>query len=148
IAVLYERWGTIPQFQRTRGVLRLLAFLVSDLYQGKDNEPVIQSGSVHLGSAELRGELVKLTGNNAFHAVIDSDIAGKQAKAPATTPFMRSSTATSPASRPRPRKSTVNWAASTPRSRFPRSWPAPPSFTRSAAGTRKGRPCPSCAWPS
>src|SRR5262249_19928932 len=55
---------------------------VSDLYQGKDNEPVIQSGSVHLGSAELRGELVKLTGNNAFHAVIDSDIAGKQAKAP------------------------------------------------------------------
>jgi predicted AAA+ superfamily ATPase len=82
IAVLYERWGTIPQFQRTRGVLRLLAFLVSDLYQGKDNEPVIQSGSVHLGSAELRGELVKLIGNNAFHAVVDSDIAGKQAKAP------------------------------------------------------------------
>ena len=25
IAVLYERWGTIPEFQRTRGVLRLLA---------------------------------------------------------------------------------------------------------------------------
>jgi predicted AAA+ superfamily ATPase len=82
ITVLYERWSTIPQFQRTRGVLRLLAFLVSDLYQNKDNEPVIQSGSVNLGSAELRGELVRLTGNNAFHSVIDSDIAGKQAKAP------------------------------------------------------------------
>jgi hypothetical protein len=81
IASLYERWGTIPEFQRTRGVLRLLAYLVSDLYQSKDNEPLIQSSSVNLGTPELRGELVKFIGNT-FYGVIDSDIAGKQAKAP------------------------------------------------------------------
>ena len=51
ITVLYERWGTIPEFQRTRGVLRLLADVISDLYQSKDNEPLIQSGSVNLGAA-------------------------------------------------------------------------------------------------
>ena len=44
ITVLYERWGTIPEFQRTRGVLRLLADVISDLYQAKDNEVLIQVG--------------------------------------------------------------------------------------------------------
>jgi predicted AAA+ superfamily ATPase len=30
ISVLYERWGTLPEFQRTRNVLRLLADVISD----------------------------------------------------------------------------------------------------------------------
>lgn len=83
IQVLYERWGTIPEFQRTRGVLRLLADVISNLYQAKDNEILIQSGSVNLGSAAVRGELVKHTGSGSvFHSVIESDIAGSHAKAP------------------------------------------------------------------
>lgn len=81
IAALYERWGTIQEFQRTRGVLRLLAYVISDLYQRKDNEHLIQSGSINLASSELRGELVKFVGNT-FHSVVQSDIAGKEAKAP------------------------------------------------------------------
>ena len=83
ISVLYERWGTIPEFQRTRGVLRLLADVISNLYQGKDNDPLIQSGSVNLGASAVRGELVKHTGyGSVFHGVIESDIAGSHAKAP------------------------------------------------------------------
>ncbi len=83
ISVLYERWGTIPSFQRTRGVLRLLADVISDQYQAKVNEPLIQSSSINLGSPAVRGELVKHTGTgNVFHSVVDSDIAGKTAKAP------------------------------------------------------------------
>jgi hypothetical protein len=83
IAVLYERWGTIPEFQRTRGVLRLLADVISDLYQAKHNDPLIQSSSINLGAAPVRGELIKHTGSGSvFHSVIDSDIAGRNAKAP------------------------------------------------------------------
>jgi len=83
IGVLYERWGTIPEFQRTRGVLRLLADVINDLYQVKDNDPLIQSGCVNLGAAAVRGELIKHTGwGGSGHSVIDSDIAGKNAKAP------------------------------------------------------------------
>jgi hypothetical protein len=83
IQVLYERWGTIPEFQRTRGVLRLLADVISNLYQSKDNEALIQSGSVNLGASAVRSELVKHTGSgNVFHSVIESDISGSQAKAP------------------------------------------------------------------
>ena len=83
ISVLYERWGTIPEFQRTRGVLRLLADVISDLYQAKNNDPLIQSGSINLGAAPVRGELIKHTGSGSvFHSVVDSDIAGRNAKAP------------------------------------------------------------------
>ncbi len=81
LTVLYERWGSITEFQRTRGVLRLMAYVVSDLYNRKDNESLIQSCDINLGLAEIRGELVKYAGN-AFHGVIDSDIAGPDAKSP------------------------------------------------------------------
>jgi len=81
LTVLYERWGSIPEFQRTRGVLRLLAYVVSDLYNRKDNEALIQLCDVNLGASEIRGELVKYAGS-AFHGVIDSDIAGPNAKSP------------------------------------------------------------------
>jgi len=81
ISTLYERWGSIPEFERTRGVLRLLAFMISQLYRAKDNGYVIQSGDVDLGSVEVRPELIKFIGNQ-FHGVIDTDIAGKDAKAP------------------------------------------------------------------
>lgn len=81
IAALYERWGTIPEFERTRGILRLLALVISQLYRAKDNDSLIQSGNVDLGSSSVRPELVKFVGN-AFHGVIDTDIAGKEAKAP------------------------------------------------------------------
>ena len=83
ISVLYERWGTITSFQRTRGVLRLLADAISALYQAKDNEPLIQSSSLNLGVAAVRSELVKHTGSgNVYHSVVDSDISGATAKAP------------------------------------------------------------------
>src|SRR5262249_44134474 len=83
IHVLYERWGTIPEFQRTRGVLRLLADVIANPYQAKDNEALIQSGSVNLGSSAVRGELVKHTGSpSVYISDIDSDISGSHAKAP------------------------------------------------------------------
>jgi predicted AAA+ superfamily ATPase len=83
ISALYERWSTIPTFQRTRGVLKHLADVISDQYQAKVNEPFIQSSSVNLGSSAVRSELMKHTGyGNAFLPVVDSDIAGKQARAP------------------------------------------------------------------
>jgi len=81
ISCLFERWGSIVEFQRTRGVLRLLAYVINHLYNKKDNEPLIQSCSVCLDNTDIRGELVKFVGQ-PFHGVIASDIAGPEAKAP------------------------------------------------------------------
>lgn len=81
IDVLYERWGSYPTFQRTRGVLRLLAEVIADLYKTKIVSPLIQSSLVNLGKQVLRREFIKHIGNE-FEAVIASDISGKNAKAP------------------------------------------------------------------
>lgn len=81
IDVLYERWGSYSTFQRTRGVLRLLAEVVLDLYKRKVSCPLIQSCLVNLENQAIRREFIKHIGNQ-YDSVISSDIAGKNAKAP------------------------------------------------------------------
>ena len=81
IDVLYERWGSYPTFQRTRGVLRLVAEVVADLYGKKVVSPLIQSSIVNLENQTIRREFIKHIGNE-YDSVISADIAGKNAKAP------------------------------------------------------------------
>jgi hypothetical protein len=81
IDILFERWSTYSTFQRTRGVLRLLAEVVSDLYRREHPSPLILPAHLNLGNPALRRELVKHIGNT-FDSVIASDIAGPSAKAP------------------------------------------------------------------
>ncbi|BAF59044.1 predicted ATPase [Pelotomaculum thermopropionicum SI] len=76
IDVLYERWGSYPTFQRTRGVLRLLAQVVGELYERKVVSPLIQSSLVNLSSLPIRREFVKHIGNE-YDSVINSDVTGK-----------------------------------------------------------------------
>ncbi len=79
IDVLYERWGSFPTFQRTRGVLRLLARVVGDLYERKVPSPLIHSSLVNLASQELRREFIKHIGNE-YDSIIASDITGKASR--------------------------------------------------------------------
>ena len=81
IDILFERWGTIPTFQRTRGVLRLLAEVVADLYKREFPAPLIQPAHINLANPTIRREFVKHIGNE-FEGVIASDIDGPNAKAP------------------------------------------------------------------
>ncbi len=76
IDVLYERWGSFPTFQRTRGVLRLLAMIVEDLYERKVTAPLIQSSLVDLTNVPVRREFINHIGNE-FDSIICSDILGK-----------------------------------------------------------------------
>lgn len=80
IDVLYEKWGSFPTFQRTRGVLRLLAEVVADLYKKKVSSSLIQSSVVNLGNTAVRREFIKHIGNE-YEAVIASDIDSPAAKA-------------------------------------------------------------------
>jgi len=81
IDILFERWGTIPTFQRTRGVLRLLAEVVADLYKKEHPAPLIQPAHINLGNPTIRREFIKHVGNE-FEGVIASDVDGPAAKAP------------------------------------------------------------------
>jgi len=76
IDVLYERWSSFSTFQRTRGVLRLLAQVIGELYDRKVSAPLIQSSLVDLVYAPVRREFIKHIGNE-YDSIISYDIAGK-----------------------------------------------------------------------
>jgi len=80
IDILFERWGSIPTFQRTRGVLRLLAEVVSDLYVRQHPSPLVQPAHINLGNPRIRRMFIEHIGE-VFESVIASDIAGSAAKA-------------------------------------------------------------------
>ena len=82
IDILYEKWSTFPTFQRTRGVLRLLANVVEDLYHREVNIDLILPGDINLQVSGIREEFLKHIGRE-YEGVIGSDIAGHEAKAQA-----------------------------------------------------------------
>ena len=71
ISVLYKRWGSIPNFQRTRGVLRLLSLVVFNLQNTQ--RPYIRLGDFDLADSDIRRELLKYIGPE-YDAVIAHDI--------------------------------------------------------------------------
>jgi len=78
IDVLYKRWGTFPLFQRTRGVLRLLAIVISSLKNSK--LPYITLADFDLGNQDIRQELLRHI-DSTFNSVIASDISDKNSGA-------------------------------------------------------------------
>ncbi len=78
VDVLYQRWGSFTTFQRTRGVLRLLALVVHAL---KDRPiPYITLADFDLSDQEIRRELLKHIGPE-YDSVIAADITGDGAGA-------------------------------------------------------------------
>jgi hypothetical protein len=77
IDVLRDRWGTIQGFQKTRGVLRLLALVVSNLYRKNHGAPLMHIGHIDLADAEVRRELLgHVDSPVGYESAIGSDIAG------------------------------------------------------------------------
>lgn len=78
VDVLYERWGSFPSFQRTRGVLRLLSLVI---YALKDSaRPYIALADFDLANEQLRRELIKHIGSE-YDSVIAADMTGTGAGA-------------------------------------------------------------------
>ncbi len=71
IEVLYQRWGSFPNFQRTRGVLRLLSLVLYSLRE--KTLPYITLADFDLSVQEIRQELLKHTGQE-YDSIIASDI--------------------------------------------------------------------------
>ncbi|MFN4228047.1 MAG: ATP-binding protein [Candidatus Ratteibacteria bacterium] len=71
IDVLYQRWGSFPKFQRTRGVLRLLSLVVYSLRNSK--VPFIRVCDFDLSNSEIKSEFIKQIGSE-YNSVISADI--------------------------------------------------------------------------
>lgn len=73
---LYEDWATLEHFQKTRGVLRLMASVIHDLWMNNDNSPLIMPGSISLDNPDIKNELTRYLDEN-WNALVDREIDGK-----------------------------------------------------------------------
>ncbi|MGH8909667.1 MAG: Swt1 family HEPN domain-containing protein [Egibacteraceae bacterium] len=72
---LYEDWSTLDRFQRTRGVLRLMAAVIHALWAAGDRSTLILPASVPLDDTAVGAELTRYLDEH-WKPVIDSDIDG------------------------------------------------------------------------
>ncbi|MCI1256747.1 MAG: DUF499 domain-containing protein [Corynebacterium provencense] len=72
---LYQDWSTLPRFQRTRGVLRLMSTIVSELWRSGNNSPLILPADVPLAESAVANELTQYLDDN-WKAIIAHDVDG------------------------------------------------------------------------
>lgn len=85
IDIFRTRWASHHDFQRTRGVLRLLASIVSDLWRRQGSLAgsmgLVQTAHVNFSNLDaLSSQLKKLYGNG-WDAVISADVSGSSSNA-------------------------------------------------------------------
>ena len=73
---LFADWSTLERFQRTRGVLRLMAAVIHDLWVRNDASLLIMPGSLGLDAPAVRDELTRCL-PEGWTSVLESDVDGR-----------------------------------------------------------------------
>jgi len=76
---LYEDWSTLDNFQRTRGVLKLMAKVIHRLWKEGNNEPLIMPGSFPLMDADTLNEVLYYL-PQGWTPVIERDVDGERSE--------------------------------------------------------------------
>ena len=76
---LYSDWSSLAQFQRTRGVLRMMASCVSYLYRNDDSNPLIMPANLPLRDQSLAAEFDRLLPGNWGPVISEADSDGSRA---------------------------------------------------------------------
>jgi predicted AAA+ superfamily ATPase len=77
---LYEDWSSLESFQRTRGVLKLMAKVIHRLWKDGNNDLMIQPASLPLYDADVRNETIYYL-SQGWDPVLERDIDGERAAA-------------------------------------------------------------------
>lgn len=72
---LYDDWSTLDRFQRTRGVLRLLAKVIHRLWESEDKALLILPASVPMDDGAVKSELTRYL-SDPWEPIISKDIDG------------------------------------------------------------------------
>jgi predicted AAA+ superfamily ATPase len=72
---LYNDWSTLVKFQRTRGVLRLMASVIHSLWEKGDKNPLILPSTIPLDDKRVQFELTRYLSDN-WTPIIEKDIDG------------------------------------------------------------------------
>lgn len=72
---LYTDWSSLVSFQRTRGVLRLMAAVIHSLWSKGDRNPLIMPGYIPIDDEHVQFELTRYLSDN-WVPVIEKDVDG------------------------------------------------------------------------
>jgi predicted AAA+ superfamily ATPase len=72
---LYSDWSTLVKFQRTRGVLRLMAAVIHSLWEKGDRNPLILPSNISIDDPRVQFELTRYLSDN-WVPVIEKDVDG------------------------------------------------------------------------
>ena len=72
---LYTDWSTLVKFQRTRGVLRLMASVIHSLWEKDDRNPLILPANIAIDDPRVQFELTRYLPDN-WVPVIEKDVDG------------------------------------------------------------------------
>ncbi len=72
---LYGDWSTLLKFQRTRGVLRLMALVIRSLWESGDKSPLIMPSSIPVNDPMVQSELTRYLSDN-WVPIIEKDVDG------------------------------------------------------------------------
>lgn len=72
---LYNDWSTLVKFQRTRGVLRLMAAVIHSLWEKGDKNPLILPANISIDDPRVQFELTRYLPDN-WVPVIEKDVDG------------------------------------------------------------------------
>ncbi len=75
---LYTDWSTLVKFQRTRGVLRLMAAVIHSLWEKGDRNPLILPANIPIDDPRVQFELTRYLSDN-WVPVIEKDVDGPSA---------------------------------------------------------------------
>jgi len=74
---LYTEWSTLDRFQRTRGVLRLMAAVIHELWEKEERNLLILPGMVPIDEPPVRKELTRYL-EPTWSAVVEADVDGPE----------------------------------------------------------------------
>ena len=72
---LYTDWSTLVKFQRTRGVLRLMAAVIHSLWEKADRNSLIQPANIPIDDPRVQFELTRYLSDN-WVPIIEKDVDG------------------------------------------------------------------------
>lgn len=78
---LYDDWATLERFQRTRGVLRLMAAVINDLWSNGNDDTLILPSTLPINNPMVKEELLRYLASD-WSPIVDSEVDGSK-----STPF-------------------------------------------------------------
>ncbi len=72
---LYNDWSTLVKFQRTRGVLRLMAAVIHSLWKNGDKNPLILPATIPIDDKPVQFELTRYLSDN-WVPILEKDVDG------------------------------------------------------------------------